>query len=45
MSLLKETGFISEEMFNSLFGDADEIGKIPFSILRTTRIKSITNAQ
>ena len=38
LSLLKDTDYIDENMFNSLFNDADEIGKILFSILKTTRI-------
>jgi hypothetical protein len=36
---LKDTGYISGKMFESKFNDADEIAKILFSILKTTRIK------
>jgi len=32
LKLLKETDFISEEQFNSLYADADEISKILFKI-------------
>jgi len=35
---LKDTGYISEKMFESMFNDADEIAKILFSILKKTRI-------
>jgi four helix bundle protein len=38
VSLLKDTGYIDEKMSSSLFQDADEIGKILFAILKTTRI-------
>ena len=38
LSLLKDTDFLDEKVFNSMFSDADEIGKILFSILKTTRI-------
>jgi four helix bundle protein len=38
LSLLKETGFISEKAYKSIFTDADELGKILFSILKTMRI-------
>ena len=38
LSLLRDTNFIKEESFQSLYNEADEIGKILFSILRTTRI-------
>ena len=38
LNLLKDTGYISEKMFKSMFQDADEIAKILFSILKTTRI-------
>jgi four helix bundle protein len=38
LSLLKDTDYIDEKMFNSMYADADEIGKILFSILKTTRI-------
>lgn len=38
LSLLKDTGYISEEIYNDIFVDADEIAKIIYSILKTTRI-------
>lgn len=38
LSLLKDTNFIDEKMFLSMFADADEIAKILFSIIKTTRI-------
>ena len=38
LSLLKDTDYIDESIFQSLFKDADELGKILFSILKTTRI-------
>ena len=37
LSLMKDTGFIDEETFQSIFADADELGKILFSIIKTTR--------
>jgi four helix bundle protein len=39
ISLLNETQFITKKMYESLYKDADEIGKILFSILKKTRIK------
>ena len=38
LELLKDTGYISEEKFGVLFGAADELARILFSILKTTRI-------
>jgi four helix bundle protein len=38
LSLLKDTAFINEQEFDSLITDADELAKILFSILKTTRI-------
>ncbi|MGB0891224.1 MAG: four helix bundle protein [Tenacibaculum sp.] len=38
LHLLKDSGDINIETFDSLFKKADEIGKILFSILKTTRI-------
>ena len=38
LSLLKDTNYISEKTFESMHSDADEIAKILFSILKTTRI-------
>ncbi len=37
LSLLKDTGIISQKAFESVFDDVDEISKILFSILRKTR--------
>ena len=39
LSLLKDTGYINEERYDSLHKAADELAKILFSILKTTRIK------
>ncbi len=38
LNLLKDTGYISEKMFESMFNDADEIAKILFSIIKKMRI-------
>lgn len=40
LSLLHETGFINTKTFNSMHLDADELSKILFSIIKTTRINS-----
>ena len=40
LSLLKDTDYINEKMFRSIYTDADEIGKILFAILRKTRIEN-----
>ena len=42
LSLLKETELITESSRSSLHKDADELSKILFSILRTTRLKSLS---
>lgn len=39
LSLLKDTDYISEKMFESIYKDADEIAKILFSILKKMRIE------
>ena len=39
LNLLKDTDYIEENVFTNIFNDADEIGKILFSILKTKRIK------
>ena len=39
LSLLKDTAYIDEQTYTSINSDADEICKILFSILKTTRIK------
>ncbi len=38
LSLLKDTDYINEQTFESIYMDADELAKILFSILKTTRI-------
>lgn len=40
LSLLKDTGYIEEKVFESIFSDADEIAKILFSILKKTRMNN-----
>jgi four helix bundle protein len=40
LRLLHETMYINEEMFESLFSDCEELNKILFSIIKTTRIKN-----
>ena len=37
LSLLKDTGYLEQKAFESIYQDADEIGKILFSILKKTR--------
>lgn len=37
LSLLKETNYISNEMFKELFEDTDELSKILYSLLKKTR--------
>lgn len=39
LSLLKDTGYIDIKSFDSIYQDADEIGKILFSILKKTRLE------
>ena len=39
LSLLKDTGFITEKSFESMHGDAEELSKILFAILKKTRIE------
>ena len=39
LSLLKDTNYLEEKAFNSIYRDSDEVGKILFSILKTTRIQ------
>lgn len=38
LSLLKDTGYIDSKAFQSIYQDVDEIGKLLFSIIKTTRI-------
>jgi four helix bundle protein len=42
LSLLKDTGYIDEKTYESISADAEEIGRLLFAILNTTRIKSKT---
>jgi four helix bundle protein len=37
LNLLHDTDFITTKMFESMFGDADELGKMLFTTLRSTR--------
>ena len=39
LSLLKDAGYLDEIATNSVIKDADELSKILFSVLKTTRIK------
>lgn len=39
LNLLKDTGYLDEAAFASVHADADELGKILFAILKTTRIQ------
>jgi four helix bundle protein len=39
LSLSKDTGFITEKSFASMYGDAEELSKILFEILKKTRIE------
>ena len=41
LSLLKDTEYIDEPTYLSLFEKADELAKILFSILKTTRINPV----
>ena len=46
LQLLRDTDYLTEPIFRSLFADADELGKILFSTLRTSRpIKSLSAAK
>lgn len=40
LKLLKDTDYISIRTYDEIFTDADELAKILFSILKTTRIKN-----
>lgn len=42
LRLLKETKYVDEEQFGSLIKDCDEICKLLFAILRTSRINGRT---
>ncbi len=39
LSLLKDTSYIDDKMYESIYSEADEIAKILFSILKKTRIE------
>ena len=43
LSLLKDTGYIAPDIFEDIHSDADEIAKMIYSILKTTRINKINN--
>ncbi|MGB6299990.1 MAG: four helix bundle protein [Rivularia sp. (in: cyanobacteria)] len=38
LCLLKDTGYINNKAFQSIYKDADEIGRLLFAILKKTRI-------
>ncbi|MEO1377778.1 MAG: four helix bundle protein [Cyanobacteria bacterium J06635_10] len=40
LSLLKDTDYITNKAFQSIYKDADEIGRLLFSILKKTRINN-----
>jgi len=40
LSLLKDTDYLDDQAFNSIYQDADEVGKILFAILKNTRISN-----
>ena len=42
LSLLKDTNYIDQIVFDSMFSEADEIARLLFSILKTTRINKQT---
>ncbi len=39
LNLLKDTDYLSQEMFDDIYEEADELAKITYSILKTTGIK------
>lgn len=43
LSLLKDTGFIEEKTSIDIFNDSEELAKILFSILKSTRMKKVVN--
>ena len=43
LSLIKVTSFIEKKLFESIYTEADEIGKILFSILKSTLLKRINH--
>ncbi|MFT4223780.1 four helix bundle protein [Dysgonomonas sp.] len=38
LSLLKDTGYIPQDVYDDIFVDADEIAKMIYSIIKVTRI-------
>ncbi|MCJ8166803.1 four helix bundle protein [Pontibacter sp. E15-1] len=40
LSLLRDTGYLDISVAESMLGDADELSKILFSILKSTRLKA-----
>ncbi|MCB2197693.1 MAG: four helix bundle protein [Bacteroidetes bacterium] len=40
LSLLHETNYLTENSFSKYYANADEIGKILFATLKTTKLKS-----
>ena len=42
LSLLRDTGSLDDASFTSIHADADELGRILFAILKTTRIQKPT---
>ena len=45
LNLLKDTGYLDEASFQSIHADADELARILFSTLKTTRIRGKRNDQ
>jgi four helix bundle protein len=43
LSLLKDTSYLDEKLFKSLFADVDEVAAILFAILKKTRINNRTD--
>lgn len=43
LNLLKDTGYLEESAYASFYADANELGKILFAILRTTRMANAKN--
>ncbi len=39
LRLINETDYIDKELFKSLFSDADELGKLLYTIIQNTKIK------
>ena len=39
LQLLTDTEYLEDKAYQSLFGDADEIGRMLFAILKSTRLK------